>query len=159
MPVQEESPNGQCSEPKYGLGNSDVIKMIPLPDLINPNLLNLETNLAAPIEFMNIEKKPCLDPSLQFSPTQFPEPPLDLPPLAASYDLISGFSDASFLDIYGDASEKELQFPLDLPYMELEVNQQCAKRQDNDLMTPDSFFHDFPVDMFDHLEPLPNSSE
>lgn len=158
-PFQEESSNGQCGEPMYSLGNSDVIKMVPLPDLINPTLLNLETNLQAPDEFIHLDKKPCLDPSLQFPPTHFPQQPLDIPPLSWSHDLSTGFIDASFLDIYRDASEKDLQFPFELPFTPLEVNQHCTKRQDNDLTTPDSFFHDFPTDMFDHLEPLPNSSE
>ncbi|KAJ8650006.1 hypothetical protein MRB53_003029 [Persea americana] len=159
MPFQEESSNGQCGEPMYSLGNSDIIKMVPLPDLINPNFLNLETNLQAPDEFIHLDKKPCLDPSLQFPPTHFPQQPLDIPPLSWSHDLTTGFIDASFLDIYRDASEKDLQFPFELPFTQLDVNQHCTKRQDNDLTTPDSFFHDFPADMFDHLEPLPNSSE
>ncbi|XP_077235374.1 transcription factor DUO1-like [Tasmannia lanceolata] len=155
------SSKGQCSKPSSYMRNSDDIKMVQLPDLLSPNLLNFETNLS-------IIDKPCLDP-----PPQFPyaHPPFDLPPLPESQDVTAGFCDPSFLDIFSCRETLESinspqflingpQFPIGLSYFELDTDRHGIKQEeDSIIMNPDSFFDDIPVDMFDNLEPLLSSSE
>ncbi|KAF8380544.1 hypothetical protein HHK36_028031 [Tetracentron sinense] len=160
IPMEEESSSAGHSCPSSYMGNSEVIKMVPLPDLVNPNLFNLETNLPQ-LEFIPIEKKPFIEPPQQFS---FPHPQLDFPLLPESQDSVTVLGDPNFLDVFGrrDASEPEggPQFPVRLPFFGLEGIGQNGRRRDCDNpATPDSFFDDFPTDMFDYLEPLPSSSE
>ncbi|XP_077242953.1 transcription factor DUO1-like [Tasmannia lanceolata] len=158
MPYHEESSMGQCSKPSSYMGNSDEIKMVQLPDLLSPNLLDLETNLQL------IDKQPCLDLSPQFAYDHFSHPPLDFPFLPESQYLHSvGFGDPSFLDIFACRETFESingpRFATWLPYFELDTGGYGTKEEGDNIMSPDSFFDDIPVDMFDSLEPFPSSSE
>ncbi|KAF8412438.1 hypothetical protein HHK36_000402 [Tetracentron sinense] len=151
---EASSSAGRSCPPSY-MGNSEVIKMVPLPDLVNPNFFYLETTLPQ-LEFTPIEKKPFIE--------QLPFPQLDFPLLYESQNHFTGLRNPDYLDVFArkDTSEPECmpQFPVRLPFFGSEGSSRNGGRGDNENpATPDSFFDDFPTDMFDYLEPLPNSSE
>ncbi|OVA04675.1 SANT/Myb domain [Macleaya cordata] len=154
--MEEESSlmSQTCQSSSY-IGNPEVIKMVALPDLVKPSSLNLEPSLPE-IEFPSIERKPYIDLLPQFSFPQLPEPVLDLPLLSENQDLV--------LDVFGhrEISEPEngSQFSVGLPFFGLgNSDRNNVKGEGDNPTTPDSFFDDFPTDMFDYMEPLPSSSE
>ncbi|XP_019053530.1 PREDICTED: transcription factor MYB57-like [Nelumbo nucifera] len=155
------SSKDQNFPPSY-MENSEVIKMVPLPDLVNPNLLNLGTNNLTQLEYTPMEKKPCVDPLSQFPFPQLPQPPLDLPlPLLPESQELA---DTNLLNVFSrqmasEPDEDGPQLPLGLLSFGSEVNSQNSGRGDDNPAMPDSYFDDFPTDMFDYLEQFPSSSE
>ncbi|XP_058086537.1 transcription factor DUO1 [Magnolia sinica] len=163
MQFQEEISNIQSGKTSSSMGNSDVIKMVQLPDLVNPNRLNEETDIPS-LEYKNSNNKPCPDMTLQFPFTQLPPPALDFPLLAESEDLVTEISDNRFWDMLSGRescsdTDNGPRFTLGLPFFELDAGHHGTRQEDNIPTTPDSFFDDFPADMFNHLEPLPSPSE
>ncbi|KAF9602695.1 hypothetical protein IFM89_030583 [Coptis chinensis] len=150
FPVEQESTSkNQPCQPSY-FGNPEVIKMVPLPDLMNSNLLSLEPNFPE-LEFIPVEKKPCIEPQPHFSFPQLPQTTLDLPLLQDRQDLVPGLGDANLLDMFGSSGPDTAN----LPFLGLK----SSGRKRGRAATPDSFFDDFPTDMFDYIESLPSSSE
>ncbi|KAL5727911.1 hypothetical protein ACHQM5_001053 [Ranunculus cassubicifolius] len=139
--------------------NPEALQMMPLlPDLMYPGLLSLEPNLSQ-LEFTPIEKKPCMElPQPQFSFAQLPHPPtLDLPILPETNDQLAPalVDTGNLMDMFQDT-----QAPVNLPFLGLRGNGRNGGRGDGENpATPDSFFDDFPTDMFDYIESLPSSSE
>ncbi|KAK9292793.1 hypothetical protein L1049_020773 [Liquidambar formosana] len=164
IPMEEESSSSRKDQSCLPscLGNSEMFKMVPLQDLVKPNWLNLETNLptleASPIHMMPSNESL---PNCVFS--QLPQPQLNLPFLPESQELIPGPGDPDFLDLFDhlEASEIESNPKVAIGSVapKLEGSAQNGRAGDNDAMIPDSFFDNFPPDMFDCLEPLPSSSE
>ncbi|XP_010275492.1 PREDICTED: transcription factor MYB29 [Nelumbo nucifera] len=159
---EESSTKDESDSPCYK-ENSEMVKMmVPLPDLVELNLLNFDTNLT------QLEKKPCMELLPQFPFPQFPQHPLDLPLLLESQDLMVGVADTNPLDVFSRqlAPDDEpgcngAQFAAGLPgFGSGGIAQDscgCGRGYDNPVM-PDSFFDDFPTDMFDYDEQLPNPS-
>ncbi|MBA0707794.1 hypothetical protein Golax_019807 [Gossypium laxum] len=124
-------------------GNLEEFKMVPLPDLIKPDFLNMETGLS----------------TLDIEPIRMiPQLQLDLPILPDSFD----FNFASMFNNQ-EASESESK-PISLtkiPSAGIKGSDAELGKKENigNSATPDSFFDEFPTDMFDCLEPLVSSSE
>ncbi|GMP62050.1 hypothetical protein CsSME_00024300 [Camellia sinensis var. sinensis] len=149
--MEEESSSKSRSCCSSLLDNSHTIKMVPLPDLLNPNMLNCDQNLLQ-LKFNLVDQKNRINesqPQVPFPiiPELQPDDPLGL----GSRELM----DPTFLDVFGNVDASDIgdmaQLPLVLP---------CGRRGENENpATPDSFFNDFPTDIFDHMEPLPSPSE
>ncbi|MCL7039130.1 hypothetical protein MKW94_002789 [Papaver nudicaule] len=156
--MQEDpaSMSNSCQPSSY-MGNNVPIKMVALPDLVKPNNLN-NMDILSEMELPpTIERKPFNDQPqpLPFAFPQLPVPELDIPLLSETQDLD--------LDVFGRGEicepENGSQFPLDLPFFGLgNADRDLVKGGSLNTETPDSFFDDFPPDMFDYMEPpLPNS--
>ncbi|KAA8520463.1 hypothetical protein F0562_014719 [Nyssa sinensis] len=146
---EEFSSKSQSCLSSY-IDNSEIIKMVSLPDLVNPNLLNFEQNLLR-LEFTPPGKNPWDDSQLHVPFTTIPA-------------LQSVPGDPNFLNAMGHADASEFGNAAHLPHVQPYFGQErCHQgdgRGENDNpVTPDSFFDDFPTDMFDHIEPLPSPSE
>ncbi|KAI8546640.1 hypothetical protein RHMOL_Rhmol07G0135200 [Rhododendron molle] len=129
-------------------GDPQMMKMLmPLPDLITPNLNNIDSLLPS----LDIIKPDQQNPStetlfqLSFTDQLLPNPKSELPLLPESQDSAMELGEANnFL-----ASELETVPHLDFgsPFLE---NEKIA--------IPDSFFDELPADMFDYLEQYPSPS-
>ncbi|KAL6322415.1 hypothetical protein AAG906_007969 [Vitis piasezkii] len=145
------------------IDNSEMIKLVGLPDMVEPNLPALETNLFQ-LQFNHADQKtPWLESQAQFPFPHLPQPQPALTLSPESQELVARLDDPNFFDVFGDRDvSQELgngaQLPVEPTFFELESCKSCGKRKENP-MTPDSFFDDFPTDMFDHMEPLPSPSE
>ncbi|KAF5205687.1 Transcription factor duo1 [Thalictrum thalictroides] len=159
--MEQSSSQSQSCQLSY-LEDPDVIKMVPLPDLMKPGLLSLETNLPQ-LEFTPTEKKPCIESQPQFS-FQLPHPTLDLPLLPENQDLVPGLGDSNLMDMFGHQEtpgpDRGSHYSVNAPFIGLRGSSRNGGKGDCDNpATPDSFFDDFPTDMFDYIESLPSSSE
>ncbi|GMN65224.1 hypothetical protein TIFTF001_034301 [Ficus carica] len=137
--------------------NSDI-KMVSLPDLINPKLLNVEQDLGQP-SFHRTEKDPHIDSQ-----------PLDpFPPMLQSQSDLTfpseGLGDPYF-DVFGSLEASQLgsgeELPFGIPpFLEPAGSSRTDRTMPkfDDCTTPDGFFDDFPVDMFDQIESLPSPPE
>ncbi|XP_059302850.1 transcription factor DUO1-like [Lycium ferocissimum] len=142
-PEESLSKSQQSCSSSY-IGNSDMINVVPLPDLVNPNSIPFESNLLQ-LDFTPTDQKKLgiieshiqTDFALPLENQEFPMP--------------------SFIDVFGhefNGSELDnVQVPL-VPCAE-----HVVKREIEKALTPDTFIDDFPLDMFDHIEPLPSPSE
>ncbi|GKV33868.1 hypothetical protein SLEP1_g42316 [Rubroshorea leprosula] len=153
----------QVTESVSGLGNTEEFRMVPLPDLIKPEMLSMEIEFpildAAPIQMF-----PSTESSLDYPLSHLPQPQLDFPvlPLPPFEGLAPKPSDHGFQDMFehqeGSKSKNEQKLLTKLPSVGMEGNAQVAKKEDRgNPETPDSFFDEFPTDIFDYLEPLPSS--
>ncbi|KAL4362785.1 hypothetical protein GQ457_04G014440 [Hibiscus cannabinus] len=145
IPLVQGSSSHLCS------GNfMEEFKMVSLPDLIKPDLLNLETGL----------------PILDIEPIRMVPPlPLDLPILPEYQDLALESFDYNFVGMFNNLeasqSESKPKSLTRIPSAGIKgSNVELGKKEtlENDA-TPDCFFDEFPTDMFDYLEPLPCSLE
>ncbi|CAK9149375.1 unnamed protein product [Ilex paraguariensis] len=159
---ESSSKTQSCSSPY--IENLATIRMVPLPELLNPNLLNFEQNQLR-VEFIPTEKNPCNDSQLQLSFPNIPQPQSELALPVESQEFIGRLGNSDFLDWFGghtNASElgDDAQIPIVLPCFGQGNCQNGEERENgNSVTTPDSFIDDFPMDMFDQLEPLPSPSE
>jgi myb proto-oncogene protein len=134
--------------------NSDMIKMVPLPDLVNPRLLTFETNFIHQ-EFSPAEKNPSYiesQPQIPFSQ----QPELTFSP--ESQELLARLEDPNIFEMFGPLDTCGLGNGAQL----FELVESCrtgANETIDSSITPDSFFDDFPTDVFDHIEPPPSPSE
>ncbi|MED6207581.1 hypothetical protein PIB30_036986 [Stylosanthes scabra] len=132
--------------------NSEVIKMVALPDLFKPELPNSEPEeFAAPLE---INKS-----SSNMEQTPFPnELQTDLTPFSfGDQDLLARIDDPSFADFFGPLGAYELglapQHTIGFPFFD---PSEASCRMGSRLgisKSYDSVFDDFPVDMFDQMDP------
>ncbi|KAK2993553.1 hypothetical protein RJ640_014589 [Escallonia rubra] len=157
---EESSSKAQSCSSSY-IDYPETIKMVPLPELVlNSNLLSFEPNILQ-LESSPVENKPCPEPQLDF-PQIAPLQADDLPLTLESQEVITRFGDANFLNIL--ASHTYASEIVQLPYASscFEPERGCqngGQGEDENPVTPDSFIDDFPMDMFDHIEPLPSPSE
>ncbi|XP_057978853.1 transcription factor DUO1-like isoform X1 [Malania oleifera] len=86
-------------------------------------------------------------------------------PIEESQELMARLEDPCFLDVFGGRDSEELGNEKRLGFFAVpSEGMGCyenggKKVKEEKLMTPDSFFDDFPTDMFDHIEPLLSPSE
>ncbi|KAL4180141.1 hypothetical protein AMTRI_Chr13g123750 [Amborella trichopoda] len=102
-------------------------QVIPTPQLPDPVRESLPTLI----------KKPSLQELRPKTELQIQEPPLNLHLLRANSNPMPFFAEESLSGLSGNEFGQEIRGDEDFP------------------ATPDSFFDDFPVDMFDLIEPLP----
>ena len=148
IPFHEESCSGQCSQTLY-IENQDGAKMIQMLDLQNNQGLVNPNDTTLPLLAPPLDWEP---PPLSFG--HLPSSALDFPLLLDNPELIPGLGDASFQDNSGFT-----QLPENLPFFGLGAGRNGGKAEGHSGI-PDSFFDDFPADMFDYLEqpPPPTSS-
>ncbi|KAJ8556395.1 hypothetical protein K7X08_029786 [Anisodus acutangulus] len=126
------------------IDNSDMINLIPMPDLVNPNSISFEPNLVQLDFTPNDQKKLGIESSqiqtdfaLALENQEFPMP--------------------NFIDVFGHEFNgfelDNVQVPV-VPYADNVVKREIEKP-----LTPDSFIDDFLLDMFDPIEPLPSPFE
>ncbi|TMW95174.1 hypothetical protein EJD97_009272 [Solanum chilense] len=152
--------------------NFDTINIVPLPELVNSTSLPFDQELT-PLEFTPSEKRICIWP--QF-PLPFPHIPVQTnfgQPLEHQ-ELPMKLEDSEFLDYFGQLSASDIggnvQVPLapscssgqDQRSSEIGVKREMVeigvKREMEYPLTPDSFIDDFPLDMFDYIDPLQSPS-
>ncbi|XP_059659071.1 transcription factor DUO1-like [Cornus florida] len=163
-PMKEDSSSHCQSCSSSNMGNPEPIKMVPLPDLFNPNLPNITTTLPILDITDTDHNKPSIETTLQFPFTQLPQPRLDLPLLPeGQHDFVEGLCEPNnfLLDVF---MQRELEivaqpgFVSPLVDLDGDVEKEEGRGENDKLATPDSFFDDFPADMFDYIEPIPSSS-
>ncbi|KAM0010332.1 hypothetical protein Hdeb2414_s0077g00777441 [Helianthus debilis subsp. tardiflorus] len=148
--------------------------MMPLPELIDPTtttttaaatdaagLLNQDENQPpCPFGYTSIpvEENSCNQPPLLQDFHHIPPPP---PPFD-THDIFNQLADPNFFAVFGQSGTSEMvHFPYMPPGGEGESGGSCEREEGNDpiMMAPDTFIDDFPMDMFDNIEPLPSPSE
>lgn len=156
---EDSSSKAQSLSSSTYIDNPEPIKMVPLPKLLNPNLLAFDQNLLQ-LDFAPIEKKPYIDhspPPLSNFPRLEPELPLGL----ESQELETRLGDPNFLDVFGQAESSEI---IHLPYASPGFGAErryvnVGSGENEKPVTPDSFIDDFPMDIFDQIEMLPSPSD
>ncbi|OMO98213.1 transcription factor MYB48 [Corchorus olitorius] len=140
-------------------GNLEEFRMVPLPDLINPDLLNLETCLPILDIPQPLQMIPPVEPSMNYPVTLLPQLQLDLAPEPIDINFMDMLKHQQQIVESEESKPKSLTLTRS-PSMVTKGKAQVGDKEDRRILaTPDSFFDEFPTDMFDCLEPLPNSSE
>ena len=138
--------------------------MVSLPDLIKPKLVSFEQDLICqPQAIDQAEKNLCIDsqPLVPSPPTTI-QPQLDLGFTSESHELLARLD--PYYDMFGPFDDPKLEngpeLPFGIPFIEpVESCRSGGKPEFDNSPTPDCFFDDFPVDMFDQIEPLPSPSD
>ncbi|XP_016507496.1 transcription factor DUO1-like isoform X2 [Nicotiana tabacum] len=146
--------------PSSYMNNPDTINMVQWPELVNSTSLPFEPDLLQP-EFIPNEKRTCFGSQITLP---FPQIPLqaDFGHPLESQILPMKLEESDFLDFFGQLSASDIgdvQVPLvpaswSGPEKSSEII--TMKREIDVPLTPDSFIDDFPMDMFDHIDPLPS---
>ncbi|RDX78109.1 Transcription factor DUO1, partial [Mucuna pruriens] len=134
---------------------NSVIKMASLPDLIKSELPSCSDTSQVEQEFTLFESYKSIEQNQQIAFPQIPELHNDLTFSMGSQDLLARIDEPCFIeDLIGplDASEFGTFFE---PPGSCRIVTWDAIDNSKDC---DSFFDDFPVDMFDHMEPPPSPS-
>ncbi|KAG4188043.1 hypothetical protein ERO13_A08G138000v2 [Gossypium hirsutum] len=150
-----------CSSSSYLDNTEAIIKLEQSPELVNPKLYT-DANMAQ-LELMSIGNNPYAateaQPQAFFPQIPHPQPYLTLS--LESQDLLAKFEDPYFSQVFA---------PMDVPELDSgNVEQQPflepvrsggfgAREEADNPMIPDTFFDDFPADMFDQMELFPNPS-
>ncbi|KAI3743765.1 hypothetical protein L1987_56831 [Smallanthus sonchifolius] len=151
----------------------EPIQMVPLPELVNP--ITTTAAVSTGLLDQNDDQPPCqfeytAIPMEEYSCNQQPPPPLlqDFhhiapPPPFDTQDNFNQLGDPNFFAVFGQGGTSEMdQFPYVPPVGgEGESGGSYGREESNDpmMMAPNIFMDDFPMDMFDHIEPLPSPSE
>ncbi|CAI9764582.1 unnamed protein product [Fraxinus pennsylvanica] len=163
MSTEEESIIKSQSCSSSYIDDSETIKMVPLQGLMYPSSLNFEQS---PLQ---LEFTPAIDKKLYEQQLQLPFP--QIPQLQPDYslplenqDFVPRIGDPNFYDVFGQGSGSELgtgQLPILPSCFGPDGGFQTACQGENqNNVTPDSFMDDFPpMDIFDHLDPLPSPSQ
>ncbi|KAI4354740.1 hypothetical protein L6164_003584 [Bauhinia variegata] len=135
---EEPSPKAQSWSPAAcSIENPEEIKMVALPDLMNSNMLVSDTSILFP---------------------RIPKPETDVTFPMDNQDLIARTDEANFNDVFGSLANYELEIGSEFPF-ELSTFEPlgCCRMGRRDVVdnpaNPESFFDDFPADMFDDMEP------
>ncbi|XLU80542.1 hypothetical protein S245_003962 [Arachis hypogaea] len=136
--------------------NSEVIKMVALPDLIKPKLPNSEQEESALFESNKS--------SSMMEQIPFPQIPdelqTDLTPFSlGDQDLLTRIDDPNFADYFGPLGAYELglapQHTIGFPFSD--PSEGSCRIGSTDIIGSsknyDSIFDDLPVNMFDHMDP------
>lgn len=166
-PTSNSIPLEQGSSSHEHHSKRQEFRMVPLPDLIKPDVLNLETSLSI-LDMAPIQMIPTIEPCVCVNypaASLLSQPQLDLPIFPECQDLAPESIDFNFVSMFKnkEASGSESK-PTSLtrpPSSGINGNAHFGKKEDrgNHTTISDSFFDEFPTDMFDHLEPLPTSTE
>ncbi|KAL4339292.1 hypothetical protein GQ457_08G023390 [Hibiscus cannabinus] len=137
-----------CSS-SYLDNTQTIIKVEQFPELVSPQLYT-DANIAQ-LELMSRGKSPYAETQSQvFFP---PIPHLTLSP--ESQELLAKFEDHYFSQVFAPMDFPELDSGnVDQPFLE-PVTSSGFCEGDNPTI-PDTFFHDFPADTFDQVEPFPS---
>ncbi|KAI3444765.1 hypothetical protein Pfo_001430 [Paulownia fortunei] len=162
-PTEEESVTKSQSCSSSHIGDSETIQMVPLPEIVYPSVLTYEHSVFQ-FNYTPPEKKPLVEPQSHLSFPSIPQLQPDFPLPLESQELITRLGDPNFLDVFGNTSGSVLgtaQVPIVPSFFGPHTSSQIAgKGESHDVVTLDSFMDDFPpIDMFDHIEPLPSPSE
>ncbi|KAK8482415.1 hypothetical protein V6N13_022145 [Hibiscus sabdariffa] len=133
-----------CSS-SYLDNTQTIIKVEQFPELVNSRLYT-DANIA--------QLSPYSETQLQvFFP---PIPHLTLSP--ESQELLAKFEDHYFSQVFAPMDFPELgSGNVEQPFLEPVTSSGFGAKEEGDNPTiPDTFFHDFPADMFDQMEPLPS---
>ncbi|WRX10908.1 SANT/Myb domain - like 10 [Theobroma cacao] len=150
---------GQSCSSSY-IDNSETTKLEQLPDLVNPKLYNIDAN-GAQLELMSRGQNPYAEAQPQFFFPQILQPQPYLTLSLESQDLLAKFEDPYFSQVFAPMDVPELgSGHVGQPFLEpVRCSGFGAREETDNPVTPDTFFDDFPADMFDHMEPLPSPSE
>ncbi|EOY22813.1 hypothetical protein QUC31_007926 [Theobroma cacao] len=164
IPLEQgsSSHHDQAKRPSFS-GNFEEFRMVPLPDLVQPDLPNLETGLPI-LDIATIQMIPSIEPSANYPVSLQPQLQLDLPSLTQCQDLAPEPNGLNFEGMFkhqeASESDSKPKWFTRFPSTGMNNNAQIGKKEDRrNPAIPDSFFDEFPSDMFDYLDPLPNSSE
>ncbi|RVW62375.1 Transcription factor DUO1 [Vitis vinifera] len=119
------------------IDNSEMIKLVGLPDMVEPNLPALETNLFQ-LQFNHADQKtPCMESQSQFPFPHLPQPQPALTLSPESQELVARLDDPNFFDVFGDRDVlrnwgMELNFLLSQHFL----NWKVAKAVGNERRTP-----------------------
>ncbi|CAN6566569.1 unnamed protein product [Malus baccata var. baccata] len=160
----EGEPSSQaqpCLSPPPYIRNSEIIKMVPLPDIVNPKSLCFETN---PVqhELPITDKDPWTDSHSVIPFLQNPQPQTDQIFSSETHEFLARFD--PYFDMLGPLDALELGNGGEPLVMEPPLFEpvgsclSCEREKIDHTMTPDCVFDDFPTDMFDQFDPLPNTS-
>ncbi|CAI9279441.1 unnamed protein product [Lactuca saligna] len=157
-----------CSSPYC-----EPINMVPLPELIAPTTATPTTAATSLLIYddiqplcqypCNVPPQPVLLPPFPHAPplkVELPSPPP--PPPLENHDIFTQLADPNFFAVFGQGGSSEMvPYPYIPPGGEGESGGSCGRQESGDpmMMAPDTFIDDFPMDMFDHIEPLPSPSE
>ncbi|XP_050236932.1 transcription factor DUO1 [Mercurialis annua] len=86
---------------------------------------------------------------------QIPQPQPDLAFSPESQELLSRLDDSYLFNVFGPVPEIGSQLSLGPPLFDPVSSCMNGARVVRNAVTPDTFFDDFPADMFDNIEPLP----
>ncbi|KAM1048705.1 hypothetical protein ACFX15_027306 [Malus domestica] len=158
----EGEPSSQapsCSSPPPYIRNSEIIKMVPLPDIVKPESICFKTN---PVqhELTITDKDPWNESQSVIPFLQNSQPQTDLFS-SETQELLARFDPYFDMLVPLDASElgNGEPLPMEPPLFEpVGSCVSCEREQIDHTMAPDCLFDDFPTDMFDQLDPLPNIS-
>ncbi|KAJ0110826.1 hypothetical protein Patl1_00143 [Pistacia atlantica] len=160
--MEEELSSKAPSCSSSNMEKAGTIKMVPLPDLVNPKLLHFDAHF----ELTPYENYPCPDSQLQIPFPNILQPQQDLTFSPDSQELLAGLEDPHFFDVFGPVDAPQLTNGAQLPVEESFLkpvrsfrNDVIVKEEYDNPVNPDAFFDDFPTDMFDHIEPLPSPSD
>ncbi|XVF79789.1 hypothetical protein PTKIN_Ptkin15bG0017800 [Pterospermum kingtungense] len=150
---------GQSCSSSY-IENSETGKMGQFSDVVNPNLCNFGANIAQ-LEQISRGKNPYAEAQSQFFFPQIPQPQPYLTLSLESQDLLAKFEDPYFSQVFAQMDVPELGSGHGgQPFLEPVRRTGFGAREETDNpVTPDTFFDDFPADMFDHMESIPSPSE
>ncbi|OIT34505.1 PREDICTED: transcription factor MYB59-like [Nicotiana attenuata] len=146
--------------PSSYMNNSDTINMVQWPELVNSTSLIFEPDPLQP-EFIPNEKGTWFGSQI---PLPFPEIPLQTDFLHPLEDQIlpMKLEESDFLDFFEQLSASDIG-NVQVPFVpascsgpERSTEIITVKREIDVPLTPDSFIDDFPMDMFDHIDPLPS---
>ncbi|XP_062075317.1 transcription factor DUO1 [Humulus lupulus] len=150
-----ESSSTALQSSSSGIQNSETIKMLPLPDLVNPSkLFNFDQDLTHQAEFNTTENNLCngSQPLITFPPAL--QAQSDLTFSSESRDHLARFSDPYF-DMLSSVDSSKLGNVADLdfgpPFLEPPETIRTGVVREKFDSEPDCFFDDFPIDMFDHI--------
>lgn len=166
--MEESFSKSQSCSSSY-IDNSETMKMFPLPELVQPISLYYEPSLLQP-EFISIEEKPYIGIDQGLTQLPFPQVPLqsDFTLTFENQELLTGFGDPpNSLAAFGQSSSSELghhmqQLPILSTSFGTERSSEIVVKKENDdnpVTPPDTFMDEFPIDMFDHIDPLPSPSD
>ncbi|KAL6291313.1 hypothetical protein ACE6H2_008823 [Prunus campanulata] len=134
--------------------NSQEFRMVPLPDLVKPYLLNVEAEQPI-LEATPLNMILPIDSPPHYSLSQLPQPQLDLPFLSECKELDQDPMASDLLDMFGqEVTECESGQKF---FKENAVSTKLGEVKD--LLIPNTVFNDFPPEMLDYLETLTSSSE
>ncbi|MCD9644180.1 hypothetical protein HAX54_032197 [Datura stramonium] len=143
------------------MNNFDTNSTVPLPELVSSTSLSFEPDML-PLEFTPNEKRTSIWSQI---PLPFPQIPLETNfghPLEHQ-ELPMKLEDTDFLDYFGQLSASDIgnvHVPLESSCSGQQGSSEISvKREMEYPLTPDSFIDDFPMDMFDYIDPLPSPSE
>ncbi|XP_060218949.1 transcription factor DUO1 [Lycium barbarum] len=143
------------------MNSFDTTNMVPPPELVNSTSFPSEPELLQ-LEFTPYEKRTCIWPQFLLPFTQIPVQ-TNFGPSLEYQELPMKLEETDFLDYFGQLGASDIgnvQVPQGSSCSGQERSSEITvKRVMDNPLTPDSFIDDFPLDMFDYMDPLPSPSE